>query len=320
MSVNEWYNKEQRELTAKDMTSPWVVTDPSQITEDKVKAYYAVSDKKIEDELVAKLCRAMRKAWQGHLCDYHIPRKNGAVLLGHLIPFTLKNIGAIECYNAISPTAKPNCYLSKFQFADKAMPCIVYGDCYILYHPKQGLKPHRDWDVSRLKPISEYAFRKQFPEAHYGDGTVLTNAADRYITLLNKIVDLRIVVAIDKAYYDKNIAIFSKLAEDESLRPVIVAIGTYNAQERKKIMAEREYRETYICEDASLMPVCLAKSHSFFISDNQELCNNLGNWGVKVIAIDNKCPPAVAEIASKNIDEITPEFIQQNYIRMTRSA
>ena len=319
MSVNDWY-KEQRELTAEEMTSPWVVTDPSQITEDKVRAYYAVSGKKIDDETVAKLVRAMQKAWKGHLCDYHIPRKNGAVLIGHLIPFTLKNIGAIECYNALSPTAKPNCYLSKFQSGNIALPVIVYGEHYIFYHPKQGLKAYHDFDVTQLKPISDYAFRKQFPEVRYGDGSVVKNAAEAYIKLLHKIVDLRIVVAIDKAYYDKDISIFSRIAEDSELRPAVVVVGAVNAPERKKLLDERAYREVYVCEDPSLLPVCLGKTRSLLISDNKELCENIAGSGVKVIAIDNKCPYAVAEIPRDKTQDITPEFIRQQFVRVTRSV
>ena len=55
-------------------------------------------------------------------------------------------------------------------------------------------------------------------------------------------------------------------------------------------------------------------------ADNKELCENIAGSGVKVIAIDNKCPYAVAEIPRDKTQDITPEFIRQQFVRVTRSV
>ena len=99
-----------------------------------------------------------------------------------------------------------------------------------------------------------------------------------------------------------------------------MVVGAVNAPERKKLLDERAYREVYVCEDPSLLPVCLGKTRSLLISDNKELCENIAGSGVKVIAIDNKCPYAVAEIPRDKTQDITPEFIRQQFVRVTRSV
>ena len=323
MSSNLWYQP-VRELTAEEMSSPWIVTDPSEVTQEKLTEYFVVLGKSFPEETIKTLAVSIQKAWRGHLCDNYVPRKGSAVLLGHLVDFALKYQSAIQCFKSLAPNAQKSCYLSKLPLPNgKALPIIVYGDYYVYFMPHQGLQSANDIPdlQAKCKPISDYAFGQMFSNFDYGSGRgVVANLPELYIKAMNRITDLRVVVAVDKSLFDKDFTIFDRIAADEGLRPVVVAVGNYSLPERREIFKNRAYRETYVCELDSMLPICLGKNRAVLISDNPDLCEKSAKEGVKVIACNCRCPSAFAELPQGQYNEITPELIRSLYIRAQMSV
>lgn len=304
MSANDWY-KPSRELTPEEMMSPWVVTDVSEVTPDRVEAYFAASGKHYSGAYrdVTALAKAIRVAWRGHLVDHFVPNKNGAVLLDHLIAFANKNEGAVNCFAELAPTAQPNCFLSRIG----DVPVIVYGErCFVLENNK--LADKNGVDTSKLNPLADFALKKKYPDV-----------ADAYITALNKLSDFRIVVAIDKALYDKDFGIVDRIA-GEGLRPVVVKAGPCSAGEMMNIAELKRYREVYRCEEFSLLPVCIGKNRSIFISDNKELCEGMIFCGSKVIAAGCECKGAAVTVAQDKINEVDHDLVIRQFVRVERTV
>lgn len=301
MGVNEWY-KPVRELTPEELTSPWIVTDYKEVTPERIKAFLAAAGKSYSGDM-NEFARRMQVAWIGHLLDWSVPRKNGAVLLDHLVAFMNKYSGAVDCFMALSPSAQPQCFLSRLENT----PVIVYGHRCLAWEKEQwAVLP--GIEVEKLKPMADFAFKNRFPEV-----------SNRYIATLRKISDVRIVVAIDKAYYDKDMGIVERL-NHELLRPVIISLGEHNAASKQSIAELNKYREAYICEEDTLIPACIGKSRAVFVSDNRELCESLIVGGVKVVSVGFPCPNAVMSVEQGHENEITSEAVLQRFIRAGRSS
>lgn len=301
MSANDWYNP-PRELTPEEMMSPWVVTDAAGVTAERIDAYLAVAKKDIGSfSNTYALAEAIRTAWKGHLVDYFVPNKNGAVLLDHLIAFAVHCEGAIKCFSKLAPTAQPNCFISRVEDT----PVLVYGPrCFVLQNNQWADKT--GVDTTKLNPLADFALKKRYPDV-----------ADAYITALKKLSDFRIVVAIDKDYYDKDMGIFERLGND--VRTVVIVLGELTAEQKKAVSKLSDYRETYICEEKALLPVCIGKNRAVFISDDQELCEELAFSGVKVIAVGCKCKEASVQIESGKEMEINSELILRQFVRAERT-
>lgn len=296
--MNDWY-KPARELTAEEMYSPWIVTSVSDVTTDKVRAFLAASGKNVSD--VEALTKAIKLSWIGHLMDWTVPRKNGAVLMDHLVSFVLHNEGAVKCFMSLSPTAQPDCYLARYE----NKPVIVYGHrCLYLENNKWNFR--NDINTRELLPIADFALERLFP-----------SVSKVYIDTMRKLSDVRIVVAVDKDYYDKDMGIIDRLGD--SVRPVIVSLGEHNAEKKKVINELSAYREAYILEDESFIPVCIGKTRSVFISNKKELCDVLSSCGVKVVASGCKCPGAIIEVAEGKENEITADAILGRFVCVERS-
>lgn len=304
MNANDWY-RPSRDLSPEEMLSPWIVTDISQVTEEFVGAFLAASGKSSAGPYkdVAELTKAIRASWHGHLLDWFVPRKNGSVLLDHLVDFAYRCEGAILCYKALSPTAQPNCYLSRLD----NKPVIVYGSrCLFADNGKWFSK--NDVETTTLKPLADFALKRLYPDV-----------ADIYIGAIKKISDLRIVVAIDKDYYDKDLGLIDRLTED-NLRPALISSGEHVAAKRKAIDELSKYREVYICEEPSLIPVCIGKSRSLFISDNKDLCEKMVSCGCKVISIGCSVPGAAIEVPKGQENKITADLVLRQFVRADRTV
>lgn len=296
MNANDWYKK-PRELDAKEMFSPWLVSSASDVTPDFVKEFYAASDKNISLEDATLLSKQIRIAWTGHLLDWSVPKTNGVVLLDHLVAFVEKNAGAVDCFMKIAPTAQPNCYLSR----SGDMPVIVYGSRCLVLNGKV-LEQRRELNPKELKPIADFAFEKRFPDK-----------ASLYKKAMMQLSDVRAVVAIDRNYYDKDVGIVERLGE--LTRPVIITVGKSKVSDKLS-----DFRECYTVETESLLPSCIGKTKSIFISDNEELCNVLASCSVKVIAVGCKCPMAVMEVPKGQEDMINADMIFSCFVRAERTA
>lgn len=304
MNANDWY-RPSRELSPEEMLSPWIVTDISEVTEEKVQAFLAASGKTCNSPYkdVSELTKAIRASWHGHLLDWLVPKKNGAVLLDHLVAFAYKYAEAIKCYKALSPTARPNCYLSRIGNT----PVIVYGSrCVVMENGKWAVK--NDIETSGLNPIADFALRKRFPDV-----------ADSYIKAMKKLDDVRVVVAIDKKLYDRDPAIADRVS-GQYLRPVIISSGTHTAAQRMKIDEISKYKEIYICESPSLIPVCIGKTRSIFISDDKEHCENIAACGCKTIAVGCSCKDAAFEVPQGQEKQITSELVLRQFVRAERTV
>jgi hypothetical protein len=302
MNANDWY-KPSRELSPEEMLSPWIVTDINEITEEKVSGFLAASGKSCSAyKDVSEMVKAIKSAWHGHLLDWFVPKKNGAVLLDHLVAFAVKCEGSIKCYQALAPTAQPNCYLSRIGNT----PVIVYGSRYLtLKNDKWTV--NNDIDTVSLKPMADFALKKRFPAV-----------ADAYVAAIKKLSDLRVVVAIDKDFYDKDMGIVERL-DSAYLRPVLISVGNHTAAQRQKVDEISQYREIYVCEEPSLIPVCIGKTRSLFISDNSDLCEKLAFCGVKVVAAGVSCPGAALEVPKGQEKDITSELILRQFVRAERT-
>lgn len=300
MNANDWY-KPPRELTPEELFSPWLVSSVQEVTPDRVAAFLAASGKNYNGD-VAELARTIQVAWHGHLLDWSVPKKNGAVLLDHLVAFVTKHEGAVKCFMALSPSAQPDCYLSRYGDS----PVIVYGHrCLVLKGKQWTVKP--GVDVTALKPVADFAIRKKYPDV-----------ADAYIKATSKLSDVRIVVAIDKDYYDKDIGIIERLGD--GVRAVIISLGEHNAAQRQAVSDLGRYRETYICEEESLLPACIGKTRSVFVTDKKELMERLVSCGVKVVSVGQPCPGSILEVPNGKQNEITADAILGRFVRAERSA
>lgn len=254
---------------AQDLISPWYVTSESEVTTEKVEDFLSVTGGRLPSgcESYEDLAKAIRTAWKGHLVDRFVPRDTGFVLLDNLVRFACDNWRAIDCYKTLSPSARPNCYLSR----RGEVPGIVYGDKFLY---KKGNKWTYDpeFDAKGLPPMSDFAFKRRFDNA------------DIYLNSIRSMVDLRTVVAVDSQCFANLTGVARNLASDTALRPAVIYVGVPDQTARNRIAEMSRYAEVFVCETPGLLPICIGCNRSVFITSDADLCDIAASGGVKVVA------------------------------------
>ena len=268
ISSNNWFRPGDAP-GPEDLISPWYVTSESEVTAEKVEDFLSVTGGKLPSACkdYEELASAIRTAWKGHLVDRFVPRERGFVLLDNLAKFACDNWNAIACYKALSPSARPNCYLSR----RGNVPGIVYGNKFLfMRNSKWTYDP--DFDAKDLPPMSDFAFKRKFDDA------------DQYLTSLRSLTDFRTVVAVDSQCVSGLMSVIRQLSSDSAVRPVVVYVGVPDAVVRTKIAALSQYAEVFVCETPGLLPICIGCNRSVLVTSDPDLCDIAASGGVKVVA------------------------------------
>lgn len=303
-SSENWFRPGAAPDTA-DLTSPWFVTTYSEVTADKVKDFLSVTGGRLPNGCsdAEALASAIQVAWKGHLVDRFVPRSSGFVLLDHLVRFAADNWQAIATYKALSPSAKPNCYLSRRGNA----PGIVYADKF-LYMKGNKWTCDSNFDATGLPPMSAFAFKRRFDNA------------DKYIESLKHMTDFRTVVALDSQCFDGIFSLMNllrALGAEKVLRPVVVFVGKPDMSARDAL---KDYAEVFVCETPSLVPLCIGCNRSVLITSDSGLCDIAASSGVKVVAYcelsaQKEFPKAIMCVEHGHEDQITVDSLTRLFGR-----
>ena len=314
-SSENWFRPGAAPDTA-DLTSPWFVTAYSEVTADKVKDFLSVTGGRLPNGCpdAEALASAIQVAWKGHLVDRFVPRSSGFVLLDHLVRFAADNWQAIATYKALSPSAKPNCYLSR----RGNVPGIVYADKF-LYMKGNKWTYDPNFDATGLPPMSDFAFKRRFDNA------------DKYIESFKHMTDFRTVVALDSQCFDGIFSLMNllrTLGAEKVLRPVVIFVGRPDMSARvsvgdKKVSlfdALKDYAEVFVCETPGLVPLCIGCNRSVLITSDSDLCDIAASSGVKVVAYceqsaQNEFPKAIMCVEPGHEDQITVDSLTRLFGR-----
>ena len=314
-SSEKWFHPGAAPDTA-DLTSPWFVTAYSEVTADKVKDFLSVTGVRLPNRCpdAEALASAIQVAWKGHLVDRFVPRTSGFVLLDHLVRFAADNWQAIATYKALSPFAKPNCYLAR----RGNVPGIFYaGEFLYMKGNKWTYDP--DFDATGLPPMSDFAFKKRFDNA------------DKYIESLKNMADFRTVVALDSQCFDGFFSLrtlLCALGAEKVLRPVVIFVGKPDRSARvsvgdRKVSlfdALKDYAEVFVCETPGLVPLCIGGNRSVLITSDSDLCDIAASRGVKVVAYceqsaQNEFPKAIMCVEPGHENQITVDSLSRLFGR-----
>lgn len=314
-SSENWFRPGAAPDTA-DLTSPWFVTAYSEVTADKVKGFLSVTGGRLPNGCpdAEALASAIQVAWKGHLVDRFVPRTSGFVLLDHLVRFAADNWQAIATYKALSPFAKPNCYLAR----RGNVPGIFYAGKF-LYAKGNKWTYDPDFDATGLPPMSDFAFKKRFDNA------------DKYIESLKNMADFRTVVALDSQCFGGFFSLrnlLCALGAEKVLRPVVIFVGKPDMSARvsvgdRKVSlfdALKDYAEVFVCETPGLVPLCIGGNRSVLITSDSDLCDIAASSGVKVVAYceqsaQNEFPKAIMCVEPGHENQITVDSLTRLFGR-----